>query len=146
MTAFVAIGWSVTACKSDDEVVAQKSEKELLQGKWNMLKEEVYFDEVLVHTQDLKKPECDYDFYYFYADGNKEEVYFSNDCNQSEYDGIWTYDKTSNELKIVDSEDNYTMIYRVLNIDASSLQIQMISEDGEDIREEVKIITHLKRQ
>ena len=146
LTALAVFGWTVTACKSDDEVVTQKSEKELLEGKWNMVKEEVYFDDVLVGTEDLKTEGCDYDFYHFYANGTKEEVYFSNDCNQNEYDGIWNYNEATKELKIVDSEDDYTMIYRVLNIDASSLEIQMINEDGEVIQEEVKMITHLKRQ
>ncbi|HLW41748.1 MAG TPA: hypothetical protein VKY82_05215 [Flavobacterium sp.] len=145
LAAFAVFGWSLNSCKSDDEVVTQKSEKELLEGKWNMVKEEIYFDDVLEHTQDLRAAECDYDFYHFYANGNKEEVYFNNDCNQSEYDGIWNYDEATKELTIVDSEDDYTMIYRVLNIDASSLEIQIINEDGVVIREEVKIITHLNR-
>ncbi|HLV50377.1 MAG TPA: lipocalin family protein [Flavobacterium sp.] len=138
-------GWTVTSCKSDDEVVTQKSEKQLLEGKWNMVKEEVYFDDVLEDTQDLKTDGCDYDFFHFYADETKEEVYFNNDCNQSEYDGTWNYNEATKELTIVDSEDDYTMIYRVLNIDASSLEIQMINENGDVIREEVKIITHLNR-
>ncbi len=145
MTAFAVLGLSFNSCKSDDEVVIIKSKKDLLEGKWNMVKEEVYFDDVLQHTQDLKAADCDYDFYHFYADGTKEEVYFNNDCNLREYDGIWNYNEATKELTIVDSDDEYTMIYRLLNIDASSLEIQLINEDGKVIQEQVKIITYLNR-
>src|SRR5690606_3257942 len=131
--------------KSDDGVMTIKSKKDLMEGKWNMVKEEGHFDDVLQHTQDVKVADCDYDFYHCNADGTKEEVYFNNDCKLTEYDGIWNYNEATKELTIVDSDDEYTMIYRLLNIDASSLEIQLINEDGKVIQEQVKIITYLNR-
>ena len=145
LAAFAVLGWSLNSCKSDDEVVTQKSEKELLEGKWNMVTGEYYQDGELVYSEDLREEGCEYDYYHFYQDGKKDEILHYGGCESENYSGIWEYNEATKELKTVDADDDYTMIFKVLNLESSTLEIQLINDDGDIVPEQVKMLMILNR-
>lgn len=147
LAAFAVFGWSLNSCKSDDEVVVevQKTEKELLEGKWNMVTGEMYVNDELIGSESLREEGCEYDFYHFYQDGKKDEVLHYENCESYDYPGTWTYNESTKELQVVDSEDDYTIIFEVMKVDASTLELRLINDDGDIVPDNLKIITILNK-
>lgn len=122
------------SCKSDDTTILPLepvSQKTLLLGKWKMIKKEIYKDGNLIGSENLKNPQCDYDFYDLKKDGIKDEIYHDSEdsCLPENYKGLWSYDESKKIITVIDDQDGELMA-QVISLTQSDLKIKIIREDG----------------
>lgn len=151
--AVVTLIFSTVSCTNDDNtpttVITPETptEKQLLTGKWKMIKGEIYFNGDLFQTQDLKSESCDYDFYELFENGVKNEVYHDSeaDCVQDAIPGTWSYNATSKLVTLIDDEDGYELLAEVIEINTTSLKIKLISDGGDAFPEGFEVFMFLNK-
>src|SRR5690554_5782117 len=107
LTAFM-----LTSCKDDDHL-RDDGAKDLLLGKWNMVKGEIYENGVLSDSENLSYEGCEYNYYEF------------ND------DGTWSYNLVNKQITLVDAEDGYRFIAEIISMTDTDLKIKIISDGGD---------------
>lgn len=142
---------AITSCSNDDnnkteETVIVDSASKKFEGKWKMVTGILIYQGE-TETEDLKIENCNYDFFDFRSNGTKDEVYHSEDgnCTENNYVGTWVYDQTDNTITTIDTEDNYEVIFEVIEISSTSMKIRLISDDGELLPKEVEIYIILQK-
>lgn len=127
LTAFM-----LTSCKDDDHL-RDDGAKDLLLGKWNMVKGEIYENGVLSDSENLSYEGCEYNYYEFINDGTKNEVYhnFYEDCSTYNYDGTWSYNLVNKQITLVDAEDGYRFVAEIISMTDTNLKIKIISDGGD---------------
>jgi len=144
---FALSSLAITSCSSDDnnkteDTVIVDSASKKFEGKWKMVTG-IFIYQGETQTEDLKIENCNYDFFDFRSNGTKDEVYHSEDgnCTENNYVGTWIYNQTDNTITTIDTEDNYEVIFEVIEISSTSMELRLISDDGELIPDEVEIYT-----
>ncbi|WP_177761004.1 lipocalin family protein [Flavobacterium sp. I3-2] len=141
---------AIASCSSDDNATTEpKTEvttSQMLVGKWNMVTE-IFIYQGETETEDLKIENCNYDFFDFKSNGTKDEVYHSEDgnCTEENFVGTWTYNQTDNTISTIDTEDNYKMIYKIIEISSNSMKLRLLNDDGVVIPDEVEIYSILEK-
>ncbi|SFN51713.1 Lipocalin-like domain-containing protein [Paenimyroides ummariense] len=138
-----------TSCKNDDTTAIPSEPddpKTLLLGKWKMIKEEMYRDGNLTNSENLKNPECDYDFYDLKKEGIKDEVYHDseNSCLPENYKGLWSYDESKKIITLTD-DDNGELILQVTSLTNNDLKVKIIREDGSSPPTGFEVYLYLKK-
>jgi len=140
---------SLTGCKNDDTTVYPinpEQPQNLLVGKWNMIKGEMYTNGELTLEEDLKTADCDYDFYNFKNDGKKDETYHDEDnCSPENFAGKWSYTEAAKRLTITDDDDGYEMLFEVVSVSKTDLKIKLLVEDGTAVPAGIDVFTYLKK-
>ena len=131
LTSLLSLG--LASCGNDDNTVLENETVETkLLGKWNAVKAEMYLNGKLEDSENLAAVKCENSYYEIKAGGTKDEVYFDEEgnCERENYPGTWTYNTSNKHITIVDSDDNYTMIYELVSVTNSDLKIKLIEDDG----------------
>lgn len=141
--------FAISSCSSDDnkeEIVIDNSVSQKFIGKWN-LKTGIIIEDGQTYTIDLKTEGCNYDFFDLRSNGTKDEVYHSEDgnCTEENFVGTWVYDQTDNTITTIDTDDNYEMVYEVIEISTNSMKVKLISDDGEAIPNSIEIYSILEK-
>lgn len=126
---------AITSCSSDDNSTQDNPTVDIttnkLEGKWKMITGiMVYQGET--QTIDLKPENCDYDYYNLKANGSKDEVYHipESDCETENYVGTWIFNAEDSSLKTIDSEDNYTMIFKIVEFSSNRMKVKLVNDGG----------------
>lgn len=59
--------------------------------------------------------------------------------------GRWSYNPSTKEITLIDSDDDYTLVTEVISITATDLKIKMITADGEPAPNGVEVYLYLKK-
>ena len=126
---------AIASCSSDDNstqdnpVVESPSKK--FEGKWKMVTGIVIYNGQ-TQTQDLKPGDCDYDFYDLKSNGSKDEVYHEteNNCTETNWVGTWNYNADENTITAIDSDDNYTVVFEIIEFSTNTMKVKLIEDDG----------------
>lgn len=134
----------VSCDKEDDKPVTQP--EVTVAGKWKLVSSE-YIVNGETTTEDLKPGTCDYDYYDLKAGGVKDEVYHDedSDCATENWPGTWTYNDSNKYMTLVDSDDNYTIVFQVVSLTASDLKVKLISDNGTTLPTGTEVYAYLKR-
>ena len=142
---------ALTSCSSDDNTtnenpIIEDTNSQKFVGKWN-LKTGIIIEDGQTYTIDLKTEGCNYDFFDLRSNGTKDEVYHSEDgnCTEENFVGTWVYDQTDNTITTIDTDDNYEMVYEVIEISTNSMKVKLISDDGEAIPNSIEIYSILEK-
>lgn len=127
---FSAAVISFTACSKDDNGGTSSD----LVGKWQLEKmgSIVNDQEIMIpyqHSCSTKK-----DFVEFLANGVMKSVDYDDDCESYEEQGRW--ERSGDNLTLTD-DDNDKVIYKILNLNSSTLKIEA-NEDGYHLILELK--------
>lgn len=116
-------------------------------GKWNLVKSETYEDGTLTDTENLKSGSCDYDYFDLKSGGVKDEVYHNeqDNCTPDNWPGTWSYSESNKYVTMIDSDDNYTVVFQVVSLTATDLKVKMISDDGDTPPQGMEVFAYLKR-
>ncbi|WCM42978.1 DUF5004 domain-containing protein [Flavobacterium sp. CBA20B-1] len=138
---------SLVSCKDDDNTTTPVTPEAKLEGKWNLVKSETYEDGTLTDTEDLKSEPCDYDYYDLKVGGTKDEVYHNptEDCSTENWPGTWSYNESNKYVTLIDSDDDYTIVFQVISLTTTDLKVKMISDDGDTPPQGTEIYAYLKR-
>ena len=135
---------SLVSCKDDDNTTT--TPEVTVAGKWNLVKAE-YIENGETTTEDLKPGSCNYDYYDLKVGGIKDEVYHNEDdnCTTENWPGTWSYNESNKYVTMIDSDDNYTVVFQVVSLTATDLKVKMISDDGNTPPEGTEVYAYLKR-
>lgn len=135
--------FALVSCGDDDNKAGNQPK---LDGKWNLVSAE-YIQDGETTKEDLKPGTCDYDYYDLKAGGVKDEVYHDEEdgCSTDNWPGTWSYDAAKKQVTLIDSDDNYTLVWEVVSLTASDLRMKLISDDGETAPEGYEVYANLKR-
>lgn len=135
---------SLVSCKDDDNTTT--TPEVTVSGKWNLVKAE-YIEDGETTTEDLKPGSCNYDYYDLKAGGTKDEIYHNEDdnCATDNFPGTWSYSESNKYVTMIDSDDNYTVVFQVVSLTATDLKVKMISDDGNTPPQGTEVFAYLKR-
>ncbi|HLW63015.1 MAG TPA: lipocalin family protein [Flavobacterium sp.] len=127
--------FTLTSC--EDDLLRDDGNRDLLTGKWNMIKGEKYQGRVLIDSQNMSSEGCTYNYYKFLTDGTKNEVYhnFNEDCAVYNYDGTWSYSIKNKQITLIDNEDGYLFVAEIVSINETDLKVKVISDGGDNPNE-----------
>lgn len=136
---------SLVSCKDDDNTTT--APEVTVAGKWNLVKSETFEDGTLTNTEDLKPGSCNYDYYDLKSGGLKDEIYHNEDdnCATDNFPGTWSYSESNKYVTMIDSDDNYTVVFQVVSLTATDLKVKMISDDGDTPPQGMEVFAYLKR-
>jgi len=131
---FIAFTTSVIAYsnspKTTDSLPPANTDIKLLEGKWKMVKGEIYSEGKLIDTDNLKSDSCEYNYYEFLPKGIKKEVqYDDEDCSTKDFPGTWSYNASTKLLTIIDNEDGVEIKATVIEVTKNTLKIQLFPDE-----------------
>ena len=140
--------FTFVGCGDDDNTTSDSNNTPVasVNGKWKLVKAE-YVANGEVEIEDLKSATCDYDFYDLKTGGLKDEVYHdeSDNCNPDNWPGTWSYNESNKYITMIDSDDNYTVVFQVVSLTTTEMKIKVISDDGEELPAGYETFAYLKR-
>lgn len=131
---FSVMGLIACSEETSEELVNEITIEQKINGKWFHYREEELDDNGNVQDfLDLSGKECNSSFIVFKAGSIKEEEHAdpNQNCEKFDYPGTWNYDKTNNELTIVDNEDGYVVKGTIVTVNTSELRIKL-TQQGDD--------------
>lgn len=136
---------ALTSC--DETTVYPVRPSTLISGTWKMVKQETYEKGTLIEAEDLKNPDCDYDYYVLNSDGTKDEVYHdaSAHCSQDGYPGTWSFDEEANILTLIDDEDGYQFVAEPVEFTKAHLKLKLINDGGTPVPADFEVFIYLKK-
>lgn len=123
--------FTLTSC--EDDHLKDDGNRDLLIGKWNMIKGEKYQRGVFIDSENMSSEGCAYNYYEFNNDATKNEVYhnFYEDCSTYNYKGTWSYNLAHKQVSLVDTEDGYLFVAEIITINDANLKLKVISDGGD---------------